>query len=221
MKLIFLAHASFLIITNNGTRIIFDPYKSGCFDGTFRYQAIADSADVVLTSHQHDDHNGASDILGNPKVFKDTGHFTYKDIKITGIASYHDTSKGTARGKNIIYVVEADSLRIVHLGDLGHNLNETELKEIGKVDVLLIPVGGYFTIDSKVASSIVNSLKPQITVPMHYKTDAIDFPIVKVDEFLKGKKNVNRINSAEVEITKQALPKTPEIWVLNMAKESK
>ncbi len=218
MKLIFLAHASFLIITNNGTKIIFDPYKSGSFGGTFGYKAIKESADVVLTSHQHDDHNGVTDVLGSPKMFKDTGHFTFKDIKITGIASYHDTSKGTARGKNVIYVIETDSLRIAHLGDVGHELSESYLKQLGKIDVLMIPVGGYFTINSKVATEVMNSIKPPITIPMHYKTGAIDFPIVTVDEFLKDKKNVKRINSSEVEITKETLPKAPEIWVLDMAK---
>lgn len=218
MKLIFLAHASFLIITNNGTRIIFDPYKSGCFSGSFRYEAIKESADVVLVSHQHDDHNGVSEVFVNPKVFKDTGNYTYKDIKINGIGSFHDTQKGTARGKNVIFVVESDSLRIAHFGDLGHSLSDSDFKQIGKVDILLIPVGGYFTINSKVATDIINTLKPAITIPMHYKTDAIDFPIAKVDEFLKNKKNVKKINSAEVEVTKETLPKAPEVWVLNMAK---
>ncbi len=218
MKLIFLAHASFLLMTNNGTRIIFDPYKSGCFSGSFRYEAIQESANVVLVSHEHDDHNGVSEVLGNPKVFKDSGHFTYKDINIDGIASFHDTSKGAARGKNVMYVIETDSLRIAHLGDLGHSLSESELKQIGKVDMLLIPVGGYFTINSKVATDIVNNLKPSITIPMHYKTDAIDFPIVKVDEFLKDKKNVKKINSSEIDISKDKLPKTTEIWVLEMLK---
>jgi L-ascorbate metabolism protein UlaG (beta-lactamase superfamily) len=217
MKLIFLAHASFLIITNSGTKIIFDPYKSGSFGGSFGYKAIKESADVVLVSHQHDDHNGVSEVVGNPKVYKDTGYWTFKEIKITGIDSYHDTQKGSARGKNTIFVIETDSLRIAHLGDLGHALSDSDLKQIGKIDVLFIPVGGYFTINSKVATDIINTIKPAITIPMHYKTEAVDFPIAKVDEFLKDKKNIKRINSAEVEITKETLPKTPEVWVLNMA----
>lgn len=218
MKLIFLAHASFLIITNNGTKIIFDPYKSGSFGGTFGYNAIKESADVVLVSHQHDDHNGISEVLGNPKVFKDTGIFTYEDINITGISSYHDSQKGTARGENVIYVIDTDSLRIAHLGDLGHILSESDLMQLGKIDVLLIPVGGYFTINSKVATDVMNSIKPSITIPMHYKTKDVDFPIAKFNEFVKDKKNVKIINSSEVEITKETLPKTPEVWVLNMAK---
>jgi L-ascorbate metabolism protein UlaG (beta-lactamase superfamily) len=218
MNLIFLAHASFLIITNNGTKIIFDPYKSGSFGGSFGYKAIKESADIVFTSHQHDDHNGVSEALGNPKVFKDTGSWTFKDIKITGIGSYHDNQKGTARGKNVIYVIETESLRIAHLGDLGHSLSDSDLKQIGKIDILFIPVGGYFTINSKVATDVMNSIKPAIAIPMHYKTETIEFPIAKVDEFLKDKKNVKRIKSAEIEITKETLPKAPEVWVLNMAK---
>jgi L-ascorbate metabolism protein UlaG (beta-lactamase superfamily) len=219
MKIKFLAHSSFLITTNNNTKIIFDPYKSQSFSGSLGYKPIKEEADIVLVSHQHDDHNGISEVIGNPKVIKDTGNWTEKDVKITGISSYHDTQKGTARGKNIIYVIYTDSVRIAHLGDLGHSLSDSDFKQIGKIDVLLIPVGGYFTINSKVATDIMNTIKPAITIPMHYKTEAIDFPIAKVDEFVKDKKNLKRINSSEVEITKETLLKAPEVWVLKMAKE--
>jgi L-ascorbate metabolism protein UlaG (beta-lactamase superfamily) len=219
MNLIFLAHASFLIITSQGTKIITDPYLTGSFNNALSYKPIKESADVVLVSHEHSDHNAVSEVLGNPKIIKGDSNWTFKDVKVTGIASYHDTQKGTARGKNTIFVIEADSLRIVHLGDLGYVLSKEECAKIGKVDVLLSPVGGYFTIDSKAASEIMNSLKPSITIPMHYKTEVLDFPIAKVDEFIKAKKNVKNLTSSEIEISKETLPKSPEIWVLKMAKE--
>ncbi|MEO0083912.1 MAG: MBL fold metallo-hydrolase [candidate division WOR-3 bacterium] len=219
MNLMFLAHASFLIITSNGTRIITDPYKAGCFNNSLRYKVIKESADVVLVSHDHDDHNCTAEVLGKFQVIKGEGNWTVKDVKVSGISSFHDTQKGSARGKNTIFIIEADGLRLVHLGDLGHSLTESDYKKLGAIDVLLIPVGGYFTIDSKVATEIVNKLKPKITIPMHYKTSALDFPIAKVDDFLKDKKNVKKFDKSEITISMETLPKTPEIWVLKMAKE--
>lgn len=218
MKLKFLAHSSFLITTKDNTKIITDPYKSGCFGGSLGYKPINESADMVLVSHEHDDHNCVSEILGTPKVIKGAGNWTVQDIKITGISSYHDTQKGSARGENVIFIIESDGIRIAHLGDLGHSLTQVEYQAMGKIDVLLMPVGGYFTIDSKVATDIMNNLKPAITIPMHYKTPTLDFPIAKVDDFIKDKKNVKKINSSEIEINKNKLPKTSEIWVLDMLK---
>ncbi len=219
MKIKFLAHSSFLITTTNNTKIIFDPYKSQSFSGSLGYKPIKEEADIVLVSHQHDDHNGITEVLGKPEVIKDTGIWTLKDIKITGIAAYHDSQRGKARGQNIIFVVDTDGLRIAHLGDLGHSLNQEEIAQLGEIDVLFSPVGGFFTIDAKVATEVFKSLNPKILIPMHYKTQVLDFPIAKVDEFLKDKKNVKKIDSSEIEINKNTLPKTPEIWVLKMAKE--
>jgi len=219
MKITFLAHASFLIVTKNGTKIITDPYKAQCFGGALGYRPIKESADIVLISHEHDDHNGISDILGKPQVIKGAGNWTIQGIKIFGISTYHDTQKGVARGQNIIYIIEADGLRIAHLGDLGHALSKEQIAQIGPIDILLSPVGGHFTIDPKIASEIFITLNPRIMIPMHYKTRVLNFPIVTVEEFLKDKKDVKKINNSEIEISKESLPKIPEIWVLKMAKE--
>lgn len=219
MKIKFLAHASFLVTTNNNTKIIFDPYKSQSFSGSLGYKPIKEEADIVLVSHQHDDHNGILEVLGKPEVIKDTGIWTVKDIKITGITAYHDSQRGKARGQNIIFVVDTDGLRIAHLGDLGHSLNKEEIAQLGQIDILFSPVGGFFTIDAKVATEVFKSLNPKILIPMHYKTQVLNFPIATVDEFIKDKKNVKKIDSSEIEINKNTLPKTPEIWVLKMAKE--
>ncbi|MBS4015251.1 MAG: MBL fold metallo-hydrolase [Candidatus Latescibacteria bacterium] len=219
MKITFLAHASFLIETANKVRIITDPYQAGCYNNALGYQPINEPADIVLVSHDHADHNCLTDVSGNPKVINAPGDWTVQDIKITGINSYHDTEKGAARGKNIVFVIETDGLRIVHLGDLGHGLAESDYEKIRPVNVLLSPVGGFFTIDSKVATEMLNCLKPDITIPMHYKTSVLDFPIAKVEEFIKDKKNVKQINNSQIELSKDTLPKTPEIWVLKMARE--
>jgi L-ascorbate metabolism protein UlaG (beta-lactamase superfamily) len=219
MKIKFLAHSSFLVTTNNNTRIIFDPYKSQSFGGSLGYKPIKEEADIVLVSHQHDDHNGVSEVMGKPQMIKEAGDRTIKDVKITGITSYHDSQRGKARGQNIIFIVDTDGLRIAHLGDLGHLLNQEEIALLGQIDVLFTPIGGFFTIDAKNATEVFKSLNPKILVPMHYKTQVLDFPIAKVDEFLKDKKNVKKIDNSEIEINKNTLPKTPEIWVLKMAKE--
>lgn len=219
MKITFLAHASFLIETDNKVRIITDPYQAGCYNNALGYKPINGAADIVLISHDHADHNCISDVLGKPQIIKGEGNWTVGDIKITGINTYHDSQKGSARGKNIVFIIETDELKIVHLGDLGHNLSEQEINKIKPVNVLLSPVGGFFTIDSKVATEIFNTLKPDIMIPMHYRTSVLDFPIAKVEEFVKDKKNVKKINDSKIEISKKILPMTPEVWVLKMAKE--
>ncbi|MCS7258466.1 MAG: MBL fold metallo-hydrolase [candidate division WOR-3 bacterium] len=219
MKIKFLAHSSFLLISDQGTKVITDPYKPGCFNNALRYKPIKEVADIVLISHDHDDHNYTKDIVGSPKVIKESGFFVIKDVEIKAIHSYHDTQKGIARGTNLIFVINIDGLRVAHLGDLGHDLDLSIFKEIGPTDILLAPVGGYFTIDAKVASNIFNNMKPKVMIPMHYKTTAIDFPIAKVDEFLKEKQNVKKISGSEITITKNILPQEPEIWVLKMANE--
>ncbi|MEO0072762.1 MAG: MBL fold metallo-hydrolase [candidate division WOR-3 bacterium] len=219
MKIRFLGHAAFLITSKEGTKIITDPYKPGCFNNALRYQPIKEAADVILISHDHDDHNYTKDIIGQPTIIKKSGNFTFKDIKIKAVSSYHDTQQGKARGINLIFAVDIDGLRVVHLGDLGHDLDPAISTEIGPVNVLLAPVGGYFTIDAKVATNIFNHIKPNIMIPMHYKTSAIDFPIAKVEDFLKNKANIKMISGSEIVIDTNTLPVEPEIWVLKMANE--
>lgn len=219
MKITFLAHASFLIETENKVRIITDPYQAGCFNNALGYKPINEPADIVLVSHDHADHNCLTDVLGKPQVIRTEASHVIHNIKITGINTYHDTQKGGARGKNIVFIIEADNLRIAHLGDLGHKLSESDCDKIKPVNILLSPVGGFFTIDSKVATAMVDCLKPNITIPMHYKTSVLDFPIAKVEEFIQDKKNVQQIGNSQIQISKDTLPKTSEIWVLKMAKE--
>jgi L-ascorbate metabolism protein UlaG (beta-lactamase superfamily) len=120
-------------------------------------------------------------------LIKDLGEFNYGGIKIKGIASFHDETQGSERGTNNIYTYTVNKIRICHLGDLGHLLTEEEIEAIGRVDVLMIPVGGFYTIGSENAAKVVGQLNPKVVIPMHYKTDALidDFgPIEKVDNFI-------------------------------------
>jgi L-ascorbate metabolism protein UlaG (beta-lactamase superfamily) len=214
MKIRWLGHAAFLITAKDGTRIITDPYKPGCFNGALSYKPIKESADIVTISHEHDDHNYAIQISGKPFVVREIGTKTVKNIKITGITTCHDQSRGRERGLNTVFVITVDDLTVCHLGDLGHIPTQEETAKIGLIDILLIPVGGVFTIDAKQATEVVQILNPKLVIPMHYKTADCGFPIAPVDDFLKGKKIVKRIESNEVEVDQSNLPKQMEIWVL-------
>jgi L-ascorbate metabolism protein UlaG (beta-lactamase superfamily) len=214
MKIKWFGHASFLITANDGTRIITDPYKADSFNGAIGYKPIQESADIITISHEHEDHNYAIQIGGKPQVVRDIGTKTIKNIKIEGLTTCHDECGGRERGLNTIFVMTVDGLRICHLGDLGHVLTAEETKQIGKVDILFIPVGGVFTIDAKVATDVVKILNPKLIIPMHYKTADCGFPIAPVDDFLQEKTIVKRIEFSEVEIDQTTLPKQMEVWVL-------
>lgn len=217
MKIKWYGHAAFNLTTQDGTRIIIDPYQSGAFGGALSYGKIQDEADIVLISHDHDDHNYTKDIKGKYVIINSAGEKTIKNVKIKAIPAYHDPSKGSERGKNLIFVIEADGLKVAHAGDLGHTLSKDTVKEIGTIDILLLPVGGFYTIDPREATKVMEDIRPLVTIPMHFKTDKCNFPIVNVDEFTKNKKNVKKLDSTEVTITKETLPKESEIYVLKYA----
>jgi L-ascorbate metabolism protein UlaG (beta-lactamase superfamily) len=217
MKIKFFGHSAFIITTDAGVRIITDPYRSGSFGGALSYGKITDEADIVLASHDHDDHNYIKDIKGKFTHITKAGIHNVNGLKIKAIPSHHDASRGRDRGNNLIFVVDADDLIILHAGDLGHTLEKEALKEIGKVDILLIPVGGFYTIDAREAAKVMTDLKPAITIPMHFKTDKCNFPISDVEEFVGGKKGVKRTKTSEIEIKKESLPKEHEIIILEPA----
>ena len=214
MKIKWVGHASFLVTSEEGKKIITDPYNVG---GEIKYAPINESADVITISHDHRDHNNATAVKGNPTIIKDAGITKVKGIEFNGIPSYHDTVQGSQRGKNIIFCFTLDGINICHLGDLGHLLSNEQIAEIGSVDILLIPVGGNYTIDAEQATAVAKSLKARIVIPMHYKTSKCDYPISGVEEFLKAKRNVRELNSSGVEYKKEQIPEEVEIVVLQHA----
>jgi len=217
MKIKWYGHAAFQVTTVSGVKIIIDPYQSGAFGGALSYGKISDHADIVLTSHDHDDHNHTKDIQGKFVHIKKEGSYDIKNIKIRAIPSFHDPSKGKERGENLIFIIHADGIAVVHVGDLGHVLDKGLIKETGRADILLLPVGGFYTIDAQEATKVMNDLAPVVTIPMHFKTEKCNFPIATFEEFTKGKKGVQIMNTSEIEITKETLPKTPQIIVLQNA----
>ena len=217
MKIKWYGHSAFLITSDQGAKIIIDPYESGAFGGQLSYGKIKDQVDIVLTSHDHADHNYTKDLPGTPQIVKGSGPKTAKGISMKGISTYHDPSQGSERGANTIFTLKIDNIQLCHLGDLGHLLSDKELAEIGPVDILLIPVGGFFTIDPKEATRVAEQINPKILIPMHFKTAKCGFPIAPVEDFLKGKTNTKRPKASEATFDKVTLPQQMEIVVLEHA----
>ncbi|HVO65549.1 MAG TPA: MBL fold metallo-hydrolase [Syntrophales bacterium] len=217
MNIKWYGHAAFKITTGGGTRIIIDPYQAGFSGGALSYGSITDEADIVITSHDHGDHNYVKSVQGDYVHIKTANDFTIRNVKMRLFPSFHDTSKGKERGNNLISVINADELTLAHLGDLGHELPQDAIKEMGPVDILLLPVGGFYTIDAAAATKVMNDINSKITIPMHYRTEKCSFPITTVQEFTKGKKNVRTMRESELAVTKESLPEEPEIVVLQHA----
>ena len=142
-----IGHAEFLIETESGVRIVTDPYDAGC-----GYPLRQTTADIALVSHHHHDHDAVENLKGEPRVIDRAGNYTPESgVKITAIRGFHDDAGGSKRGETLLFLIEAEGLRIVHLGDLGCALNAEQLETLKGPDVLMIPVGGLYTIDAKQA----------------------------------------------------------------------
>ena len=170
MKITWLGHACFAA-ESDGYRIVFDPYTMEV------YPPLYTSAHEILCSHGHRDHNyvEAVELLAKRK-----SPFTVCEVE-----SFHDDQEGAARGTNRIHIAEAEGIRVVHLGDLGHELSAEQIAAVGRCDVLMIPVGGFYTIDAAAAKKVADSLRAKIVVPMHYRHGEYGLRVVgEVEEFL-------------------------------------
>lgn len=210
MKIRWLGHSCFKITNSKDVSVVTDP-----FDNTVGYKIPNVTADIVTTSHNHFDHNFTEAIEGEFDLVNKSGEFYLKDIRITGVLSHHDKSQGKKRGTNTIYTFDMDDIKVCHLGDLGHVLDDNQVAQIAGVDVLLIPVGGNFTIDAKEAVHVVEQFKPSIIIPMHFKTPVMNFPIDTVDVFLQKIGGGEKVNSNEIEIKKEQLYGQRQVYILN------
>ena len=147
------------------------------FDKSIGLKPPQGSADVVLVSHSHHDHSNSAALKGEPFVIDAGGEYSVKEVLIEGILSYHDKEKGALRGLNNIYTIHSEDMIICHLGDLGHILTEDQVAQIGNVDVLMIPIGGKYTLDSKEAEKVIGQIDPKIIIPMHYKIPGLNLDI--------------------------------------------
>ena len=173
--------------------------------------------DIILVSHDHYDHNSVKSVeKEDSKVVTDERKRTIHNVEIQGVPSYHDEAHGEKRGNNIIFKFTIDGVTFCHLGDLGHDIDEETVQNIGDVDILFVPVGGTFTVDANGAWDIVNKIKPKIVIPMHYKVGGLSLPIASIDTFLD--KNTFKILKVgnEIDIEKEDLPKEPEIWTFTL-----
>lgn len=180
MKIQWLGHSCFLITNADGHTLLTDP-----FDGSLGYPVPKKKADIVTVSHNHFDHNHVAELPAGYLLVTKPSMFAKHGFAVYGVNSYHDDAEGEKRGGNIIYVIEADGVRVAHLGDLGHLPGPKQLTQLGRIDVLLTPVGGFYTIDPSQAHEIVRMMKPRVTVPMHYRNQYWkDAKIQPVDAFL-------------------------------------
>lgn len=172
MEITYLGHSSFRMRGKNAVVVIdpFDPKMVG-----IKYPSV--EADIVTVSHDHGDHNNTSAVKGAKKIISGPGEYEVMGVSILGFPSFHDDKEGKERGKNTLYVYEIDGLRVAHLGDLGHVLSDEKVSQLGDIDVLMIPVGGGFTIGPKEAAAVVSEIEPYFVLPMHYQVPGLSAEI--------------------------------------------
>ncbi len=216
----------FEIISSAGTRIVLDPHAIDAFGR----QSV--KADLVVCSHLHTDHTridvldekpkpkvlyGVKDDKGTGKKYSWTNFDEkFKDVHVYSVGTYHDDEQGLKRGLNSVTVIEVDGYRIVHLGDLGHKLSPADLKSIGTVDVLMVPIGGIYTLNGSEAKEVVAQLKPRFAIiPMHYGIKGVYEDLLTADEFLEDQTNVRKEHPIELTLEVGAkAPEKPEIVLL-------
>jgi len=217
MQITYLGHATFLV-SADGTKLLIDPY-----DAKVGYPIPSVDADTVLVSHEHDDHTNVAMAKGTPPVVRGLSDGNWRTIvkqpvgKITvsSVPTYHDDTQGSQRGRNTVFILESEGLRIVHLGDLGHGLDQSQTTAIGRPDVLMIPVGGHFTIDAAQAKQVIEQLQPKVVIPMHYKTEVnAGWPIGPLESFT-GVIGATKNAGHTVTVERDKLPKSREVWVMS------
>ncbi|OGZ78146.1 MAG: hypothetical protein A2358_02240 [Candidatus Staskawiczbacteria bacterium RIFOXYB1_FULL_37_44] len=199
-KIIWAGQSCFQIEVSNSrdheADIVIDPY-----DEETGLKMPSLSADILLVSHQHHDHNNIKAVKGEPFLVEGPGEYEVKGVFIQGIPSFHDDVNGKERGPNTIYIIEAEEMRFCHLGDLGQKLlTDEQVDKIGAVDVLMVPVGGEYTIDSASAQKIIGQIDPKIVIPMHFSLPKSKSKLDDVSKFLKamGKPSIAPVDKLTV-----------------------
>ena len=205
-------HSTFQITSSKGTRILTDPHTRDDLPWPTLPQHI------VTTSHQHGPHSNIWMAKGNPAILEGLTpggenwrpvHMSIRDVSVYAVPAYHDKSRGLQRGKNAIFVFRVDDICIAHLGDLGHHLTPDQLKMLGKIDILLVPLaGGIYTITASEAREVTKQVNPKIAIPKHYWWDGA------VEEYIRDNPRVRKINGRVLKISKKELPQPTEIVVL-------
>jgi len=232
MRIKWLGHASVLITSESGLRIITDPYEPGYQvvpAGSLMYDEITESADIVAITHEHPDHC-ALPVRGKPEIvrgmeIRGKDSVNVKGIEFRAISTFHDDKEGKLLGENTILGCNVDGVWVYHSGDIGHVLSDAQLAELGEVDVLLLCIGliekegpdfSKFVIDTK--APIVNGIYEQIKfkrlIPIHFRNSKCDFRFISVSEFLQGKGNVSYLDVNEVAFEKRSLDRRPDPQII-------
>jgi L-ascorbate metabolism protein UlaG (beta-lactamase superfamily) len=203
-------HSCFEI--TDGIGVVIDPH-----DGrSLGIKPPSATADIVLMTHDHYDHNSFKNIRGDHKnVFAFTGEFDFKDVRFTGLLTDHDEFGGSKRGKNVMYMMNVDNVSICHCGDLGNIPENKVLDKIKGVDILMIPVGEVYTMDIKNVVKFIDIVKPRVIIPMHYRTGGLSIPVNPVDNFLDSVDyDVEHVGN-EIDLSADELPDVTEVWLFS------
>lgn len=214
MKIKYIAHSCFEIEGDDVTLVI-DPY-----DPKKTYYEIPDlKADIVLSSHDHFDHNNMDAVKDYKMAITTAGEYEIDGVYIEGIPTFHDDQEGEERGSNTMYQITIDNFNVLHMGDLGHTLNQDTLQKILDIDILLIPVGGEYTINAETAAKAISTIEPGIIVPMHYQGEEetklskdLD-PLEKFLDEMGGDGDIKRVD--ELKVSKSSIPEETEVIVIN------
>lgn len=216
MEIFWRGHSCFSILIKQNKKenikIVIDP-----FDESIGLPLREEEADILLISHDHPDHNNAKIIKGEPFKIEGPGEYEIKGIYIEGIEAFHDNKKGKERGKVTIFTIEGEQIRLCHLSDIGQKeLTDQQLEKIGEVDILMVPVGGIYTISPKEAVDIISQIEPKIVIPMHYFLPKMKIKLEKVDKFLKemGIEEPERLKS--LKIKQKDLPSETKVVLLKL-----
>ncbi|MEK7097348.1 MAG: MBL fold metallo-hydrolase [Patescibacteria group bacterium] len=214
MYITWLGHSCFKLQDKTGSdavTVVTDP-----FDKTIGLKVPSLEADIVTISHDHYNHNNKSAIRGTPFIVDAAGEYDIKGVAIEGVDSYHDEKEGKERGKNVIYRITIDDIKVVHLGDLGQILDAKQLEELEGTDILLIPVGGTYNLNAKQAVEVISQIEPRIVIPMHYKVEGLKLDIDGVDKFVKELGLAPRYEE-KLKISKRDLPQEEtELVILSL-----
>lgn len=205
-------HISTSISKDVSADIVIDP-----FDEKIGLKLPSLNADILLLSHNHPDHNHAKGVKGDPFVIDGPGEYEVKGVFVQGISAFHDDSQGKERGVNTIYTIEVENIRFCHMGDFGQKqLTDEQLEAIGRCDILMIPVGGKYTINGAEALKIIGQIEPKIVIPMHYALPKLDADIDGVEVFLKaiGKTSIEPVDKFTVKVSTLPADRDMEIIVL-------
>lgn len=207
-----LGHSCFKVTLKNGTRILFDPY-----DKATGYSTSQIEADIVIVSHAHHDHSELSYVSGDYTVVNKPGSYKFGDLTVEGFKTWHDCKQGSLRGENIVFLLTINGLRLCHMGDLGCIPEGSILEKLKGTEILMIPVGGHFTIDAKEALVICEAISPNIIIPMHFKTSATNLDIAPLHEFLeiaRSDYDISHLGKCQMKIDKASLKKRTRIMVM-------